>query len=265
MAVIVPTYAYATGPFNVDGHNTNLYSTTATEGIFSEVNGDLMASNLDAAFQMENYHVWPEEAVRVRSDYNNVAVDYMSETETGAQVADGNVREELIAVAGCGLRFYVPYPCDILWSMGFFITIWRPHFGVAADQEDVEDLVLGDIRTQISMNLPVGSVESSGVIAHTKRGYPASVQSNRDTGGLSQHEDVACFYVNLHHLTRDVSKGWADIHLKLLLKNPGGGYSSPVLFLTPRRWGGFKEKLINHDFYIRATFGSRNAVGLIVG
>lgn len=262
MATITPTYAYATGPFNVDGHNTNLYSETAGEGIYSEANGNLFS--FDAGFEMKDYHVWPEEAMRVRSDYTNIAVDYMSEVETGADVLDGDVREELINVAGCGLRFYVPYPCDVLWSVGFFVTVWRPHFG-SMSQEDATNSVLGDVRLQLSMDLPPLSVEADGVISHTKRGLPASVHVDSATDRMRQREDVACFYINLHHLTRNVSKGWADIHLKLLLKNPSTPYTADVITLVPRKRNGFKEKALSHEFFIRTTFGARNAVGLIIG
>lgn len=264
MPIIVPTYAYASGAFDVDGHNTNLYSGTTTEGVYSEANGYLGAANLDPAFEIEDYHVWPEEAIRVRSEYTNIAVDYMSDKETGADVAEDNVREELVNVAGCGLRFYVPYNCDILWTVGFFVTIWRPHFGTLA-QEDTTDVLLGDVRLQLSMDLPAGSAESSGTLTHTKRGLPASVQVDSDTNRMKQREDVACFYINLHHLTRDVTPGWADIHLRLLLRNPSTPYTADLITLVPKKRSGFKELAVNHEFSIRTTFGTRNPVGLILG
>lgn len=264
MATIVPTYAYTDGAaLNISGHNINLYSTVDGEGVYSEANGGIQAANTDLAFEIQDYHVWPEEAVRVRGDNNRQTVDYFSAVETGADVADGNAREELVNVAGCGLRFYVPYQCDVLFTAGFFVSVWRPHVG--GDQEDATNIDLGDIRMQLTMDLPTGSVGTSGVIGHSKRGLPVSVRVNTATDVVTQVEDVACFYFNLHHYEREVSMGFVDFHLRLLIKQPPGELTYAVVIPIPADTTGARTLSIDHNFYNRVTFGIRNPCALILG
>lgn len=266
MATIVPTYAYTDGAaLNISGHNLNLYSAVAGEGVYSEANGGLQAVNTDLAFEIQDYHVWPEEAVRVRGDNNRQTVDYFSAVETGADVTDGDVREELVNVAGCGLRFYVPYRCDALFTAGFFVSVWRPHVG--GDQEDATNIDLGDIRMQLTQDLPAGSAGSSGVIGHTKRGLPVSVRVALagGIGTVTQVEDVACFYFNLHHYERDITTGFVDFHLRLLIKQPPGELTYPTVTNVPRDSAGVRAYNYDHNYYLRTTFGIRNPCALILG
>lgn len=264
MATIVPTYAYTDGAaLNISGHNTNLYSVTDGEGVYSEANGGIQAANLDAAFAIQDYHVWPEEAVRVRGDNNRQTVDYFSAVETGADVADGNVREEMVNVAGCGLRFYLPYRADVLMTAGFFVSVWRPH--AAGSENDGINIDLGDIRLQMTIDLPAGSAGSSGVVNHTKRGLPVSVRVNVATGIVTQVEDVACFYFNLHHFERNVTAGFVDFHLRLLVKQPPGDLTYSVVTPIPADTTGARSVSYSHNFYNRVTFGIRNPCALILG
>lgn len=265
MPTIVPAYAYTdNAALSVSGHNLNLFSATSAEGAYSEANGWLDSNNRDPSFLVQNYHVWPEEAMRVRTDDNRQTVDYLSAVETGADVVDGNAREELVNVAGCGLRFYLPYSSDVLLTAGFFVSVWRPH--VASSNQEVNTNVnLGDIRMQLTMDLPAGSGGSSGVISHSKRGLPVSVRLNLNDGVLLQVEDVACFYFNLHHFERDVTKGFMDFHLRLLVKQPPGEATYSVTSPIPRDSTGVRTLALNHNFYNRVTFGIRNPCALVFG
>lgn len=266
MATIVPTYAYTDGAaLNISGHNTNLYSTVDGEGAYSEVNGGIQAANTDLAFEIQDYHVWPEEAMRVRGDNNRQTVDYFSDFEAGPSVGEDNVREELANVAGCGLRFYVPYACDILVTAGFFVSIWRPHIA-SSSQEVNTDVDVGDVRLQMTIDLPPGSIGSSGTISHSKRGLPVSVRLNLFNDTLLQVEQVACFYFNLHHYERDVSAGFVDFHVRLLLKQDG--FETRAVFTPIPRddsVGGSRDITINHNLFERVTFGIRNPCALILG
>lgn len=266
MATIVPTYAYTDGAaLNISGHNTNLYSVTDGEGVYSEANGGIQAANLDAAFAIQDYHVWPEEAVRVRGDNSRQMVDYFSDFESGPDVAEDAVREELINVAGCGLRFYLPYSADVLMTAGFFVSIWRPHIA-SGSQEDSTDIDVGDVRMQMVIDLPAGSAGSSGVVSHTKRGLPVSVRLNIFNDTMLQVEQVACFYFNLHHFERSVAAGFVDFHLRLLLKQ--SGFETRAVFTPIPRddsGGGSRDITLDHNLFDRVTFGIRNPCALILG
>lgn len=263
MAVIVPTYVYTDGAtFSVTDHNTNIYSETAAASILGEVNGNLDINNFDPTFRVQDYHVRPEEVVRVRSDYARDSVDYFSEAESGPPVADENEREELVNVAGCGMRFWIPYASTVVLNMGFFVNLFRLHLGSTSDQESVTDTDYGDVRVQLS----IGSAGSAPVVVkETKRGLPVSAQLNpSSTYVLENWEDVGSFYIDLHHTTR-ATPGWFDVHLRMLLSEGIGGVSYNVYRTFPKAGGGATRNLTHpHQAHTRVSFGIRHPVALVL-
>ena len=261
MTTIAPAYAYADGAaLSIVGHNLNMYSETAGEGFYSESNGGLSSANLDGKFKVQDHHVWPEEAIRVRSDYMRDSIDYFSEAETGADVAEDAAREELFNVAGCGLRFYVPYASSVLWNVGFFVNIFRLHRGSSSNQEDSTNQAFGDVRLQLSISEAGGAYS---VISHSKRTLPVSARLDTTSFGLSVYESTCAFRFDLHHFSRDIAAGWHDIHLKLLLSEPAGGLSSDVTRSIPKDNGSTRDRDYSHRLHNRVTFGIRNPVAIV--
>jgi len=265
MTTIAPTYAYTDNAIlSVNGHNLNLYSPTAGRGLYSESNGGLDAGNFAAAFRARDHHIWPEEAVRTRGEQSREPVDYWSEADAGPDVDDGNAREELINVAGCGLRFYVPYKSSVLWNIGFFVHVFRPFIGSKNDQE-VSSYTHGDIRLQLSLSEAGGSY---GKVAHTRRSLPVSVFIDNDPADprVTLYEDWCSFYFDFHHMSRNINAGWHDIQLRLGLTEPGGGTQHNIKRVVPSDTNpAGRTQIWNHSIHNRVTFGVRNPTGLVLG
>lgn len=265
MATIAPTYAYTTGAtLDINGHNANIYSETSGRSILGEVNGNLNINNFSGgAFAVRDYLVRPEEAVRVRSDYARDSVDYFSEAESGPDVADENAREELINVAGCGLRFWIPYAAVVVWNMGFFVNIFRIHRGRNGNGEDTTDDSFGDIRIQLSVGIDSGT---PSVIQESKRGLPVSAELNTVSPfSLTNYEEVGSFYIDLHHTSRTTGAGWVDLHLRLLLTEPADGLADSVLRTLPKDIAGAaRNTTADHQIHNRVSFGIRHPVALVL-
>lgn len=265
MAVIAPTYAYTTGAvLDINGHNGNIYSETSGRSVIGEANGNLNINNLAGTFKVRDYLVRPEEAVRVRSDYARDTVDYFSEVESGPDVADEHAREELVNVAGCGLRFWIPYASSVLWDMGFFVNVFRPHIGAATAQEDTTNDDFGEIRLQLSIG---HSGNTPSVVAETKRGLPVSVQveSSAPYDEIGLHENVCSFYIDLHHLSRVTQAGWCDLHLRMLLREPESASKRNVVVNLPKDNTGAPRTLtLAHTLHNRVSFGIRHPVALVL-
>lgn len=265
MATISPTYAYTTGAvLDIGGHNANLYSETSGRSVIGEVNGNLMIDNLAGSFQVRDYLIRQEEAVRVRSDYARDTVDYFSEVESGPDVADEAAREELVNVAGCGLRFWIPYASSVLWNMGFFVNLFRPHLGSSTAQEDSTNDDFGEVRLQLSVghsgNAPSG-------VAESKRGLPASVRIETASpyAVAAPYEHICSFYIDLHHLSRVTQAGWCDIHLRMLLREPEGAATRNIIVQLPKdNTGGARSLTLAHTLHNRVSFGVRHPVALVL-
>ena len=265
MTTIAPTYGYTTGAvLDIGGHNANLYSETAGRSVIGEINGSIDHLNLTGAFQVRDYHVREEEMVRVRSDYARDTVDYFSEVESGPDVADEAAREELVNVAGCGLRFWIPYASSVLWTMGFFVNLFRPHLGSSTAQEDTINDDFGEIRLQLSIG---HSGSAPSVVAESKRGLPASVriETSAPYAVATPYEHVCSFYIDLHHLSRVTQAGWCDIHLRMLLREPESASTQNVIVQLPKdNTGGPRSLTLAHTLHNRVSFGIRHPVALVL-
>lgn len=251
MAVITPTYVYTDGAaFDTSGHNGNIYSETAGRGIMSESNGGLDTNNFTVGFEIEDYHVWPEEAVRVRTDKSREAVDYFSINVQQAESDNWDVRN----VASCGVRFYVPYSGIILFNVGFFVNYFRPYIGDS--QEAGPDNPYGRIRYWLVMN-------DDTPLDATIRRLPCSAYINQGTPEVEVYEASSAFYVNLHHYARGVTPGWYDIQLKVQIENDANNADEAINRVIP---GNGSSQTVTeeyeHDVYNRVTFGIRNATAL---
>lgn len=264
MATIAPTYAYTTGAvLDINGHNANIYSETSGRSILGEVNGNLNIDNLAAAFAVTDYLVRPEEAVRVRSDYARDSIDYFSEAEGGPTVADEAQREELINVAGCGLRFWIPYAAAVVFNMGFFVNVFRLHYGSETSQEVLANIDFGDIRLQLSVGVD-GAAPS--IIQESKRGLPISARLDASSPyDLDGFDEVASFYIDLHHTARTTGAGWCDVHLRMLLSETDNPTTWQILRNIPKAGGGGAKAItVTHNIHNRVSFGIRHPVALVL-
>lgn len=251
MATITPTYVYTDGAaFDISGHNENVYSETSGRGVMSESNGGLEVANLNGSFQIRDYHVWPEEAVRPRTDGTREAVDYFSINVQQAESDDWDVRN----VASCGVRFYIPFSGIILFNVGFFVNYFRPYFGDS--QEAGPDNPYGRIRYWLVMN-------DNTQIAATVRRLPCSAYINVGSNALEVREAACAFHVNMHHFHRNASPGWYDIQLKVQVENDTSNQSADIVRSVPGNASTKnKSETYTHDVYNRVTFGVRNPTAL---
>lgn len=263
MAVITPSYVYTDGAvLNVSGHNGNIYSETSGISLLGEANGNLNINNFDAAFEVRDYLIRPEEAVRVRSDYARDSIDYFSEAESGADATTATAREELVNVAGCGLRFWIPYASTIIWNMGFFVNIFRLHRGSNSDPAELTNDEYGEVRLQLSVGV-AGAAPS--VVQESKRGLPVSARLDTTSSALSVWEELSSFYIDLHHTSRVSGPGWCDIHLRMLLREPEDAPARNIARSYPKdNGGGARTLTIAHTLHNRVSFGVRHPVALVL-
>lgn len=257
MAAITLTYVYPAGnDFNVTNHNANVYSTTGGRAIFSESNGYLDTNNLAGGFELQAYHVMPEEAVFARHDGALDSTDFFEAESYGDSETD------MFYVGGAGLRVYVPYDVTaIQWNVMFHV---QPH--VFLDETVVNesavtarDDAVGSIQYLLRLN--------GSNLTHTRRLLPAKVRVDKwNSGGAAPYTDPvirekirrASFPVNLQHLQTDVSAGWHDINLACYISR-NSLPEDVLLLLSPT--SQFKG---SYQAYQRVTFGVRSATALVL-
>lgn len=247
MAAITLTYVYPDGAgFNAGSHNANVYSATGGRGVFSESNGYLDTNNLAAGFELQPYHVMPEEAVFARFDGALDSTDFFS-IDSGS-----DVESDTFYVGGAGLRVYVPYDVTaIQWNVMFHVQPLVYVKDTFNDQNEVtsKDETLGSIQYMLRLN--------GSELTHTRRLLPSEVRL-ADTS-LTEKIRRGSYGVNLQHLQEGVSAGWHDINLACYIStiSENGEYYLLSQGTDSRLHGNF-------DLYQRVTFGIRSATALVL-
>ena len=235
MADTTLPYAYVDGATLVPAnHNRNLFSTTGTDGLLSNANGNLNEANLVAGFTVRAEHIHPEDAVRARSDGMSVDMDIVSDVFA-------STASDYVPIAGIAVRFYVPFTSAVLlWQWSSYITAWRYWVdnGLAAGYTP-------DIFTQAWIR---GTPQAS-----TIRAVPPSVHvAQASPAGVLTFEDRGAAWLDQSFAEFDVASGFHDMQLRLYIQ-------AFQLSRTIRRAINGVNVDANHYLKHRVSFGMRGA------
>jgi hypothetical protein len=215
MATITPATTYPAGALNIAGHNANVFSTTAGQGVMSEPNGNLGIANLDPAFVVRDEHVMSEEAVMAKAEGLTVPMDVYNNAFA--------MREEddpvFVPIGGLCQRVYIPFDVSaVVWQWSFYVAVWRP-FIVQAFEEQL----LGADIPQVSVRLFIDGTEYPAF----RRPLPVSADlwlSNTvgvDNGGSASsqinYENVSAVWYDITKLQTSVTAGYHELNVKLYM------------------------------------------------
>ena len=243
MTTINPSLTYTDGhTLDTDGHNKNIYTTGTGEGILSVANGGLDDTNLESAFVVEESHVGPEEAVRIRADWKLDTTDYLSDAFDSKE-AD----QSFTPVAGTAARIYLPYsPTVVVWEWTMFLTFWR--WRIETDDDTIGKHAIGLLAYHVD---PSGTETA---LMHTYRTLPVSAILDQSDGTFKNREARNGLLFDQTHILGSPDAGWHEIHIRLWMKRfELEGDLAPGLTVA--------ETSIKYDskFYQRASFGICNS------
>ena len=266
-------YTYPDGAaFDVGEHNENVYSFTEGRGIISEINGNLDRTNFrtgahdDTLVQAEHIrrgetHRFAQEGARETIDYWDAAfgqIDY-SESRKGWTDPSGATvnNSSFVPIAGCSVRIYLPYKCEmVLWQWSFFGNTARM-FGVGEDGDyDKFEMPAPDIQHRAFLD--------GSFIDHSKRYFPKTIRYAIPDGpplttSLYSTEGRNCRHWDMHHLELNMDKGWHELSARIYMARND---NSLQLHTKTARTGRLAtETPAVHDHYVhnRMTMGIRNA------
>ena len=268
MARIDPTlfYKYPDGSaIDTSEHSFNLFSTVDTRGIYSELNGNVDATNLRAGSsgQIEEQHIQAGETHRTVQtsgletlDYWDAAFGQPDRVAVTSQSPSGEVVDDAsyMPISGVSARIFVPYDVSMmLWQWSFYATVGRS-FAVEEDSA-------GDQHVSEAPVITHKAFLNGEPLEHTYRQFPrtyflkkfvASSDENYDVmtteGDNSRHWDMT-------HLVTNVKAGWHEISARLYMAQQG---RSAYNLRIPTALDGDPPNEPHH-ISNRITFGIRNA------
>jgi hypothetical protein len=271
MATITPATTYPNGAaLNIAGHNANVYSTTAGQGVLSEPNGGLVPANLAPSFTLRDEHVMPEEGTMARMDGTTIPMDVYNNA-FGIRDDDDPT---YVAVAGLGERVYIPFDVScVVWQWSFFVSCFQPYlYKTTTDTLDSATMALrvfidGVEQPAFRRFFPISAdiiVDDPG---HALRG------SNGSTSYDFEHTTQLWF--DITKLAQNVSKGFHELTVKLyqprvvfdpeLTANPAEELDitlTAAAFNQPRDSADvttLTDILVSTVVGTRVSFGTRNA------
>ncbi len=231
MAAITPATTYPTGPFPIEEHGRNVYSNTTGEGVMSEVNGNLDATNLHAsftAFQAE--HVFPEAHLFGRQETIRQPRQCFGDVFGGTLQSQDDVEdhpERLVTIPGANLRIYLPQTAAVLWQWSYFVA---PQRWVVFRTDNNDGLIQ---NTGLAMT--AAKVDGT-LIQHTIRPLPLSLGLNEQAEPVKtsfadaitvsninkrvfSYAGRTAVYRDMAYLSPTLQAGWHDIAVCLYLEN----------------------------------------------
>tara|TARA_R110000751_G_scaffold10847_4_gene39409 strand:+ start:1092 stop:1934 length:843 start_codon:yes stop_codon:yes gene_type:complete len=242
MKVLQP-YLFTEGtPLVADELNRTLYTTEQQQGVYSEANGGLDKSNLDAGFRLRQEHLQPEQVIKSRFSGAFTALDNMSDVSGRSPDAVNVKIPERQALPGCGLRVYAPFAATaIRWNLAWFWHVSRWLGLLTAGQTDTT--AVQEMRTHVFVD--------GEEIQWLRRQYPltwfkktpadyttASGASNFYNEAPWSTETEQAAYTNLSHMQSAAT----NVH--------------PLLKLAPgfhEVYVGFYVSPLNEEYFYRET------------
>lgn len=250
MAIITPATTYPAGALNVAGHNANIYSTAAGQGVMSEPNGGLEQANLAPAFAVRDEHVMSEEAVRASQDGLNVPMDLFSNGFGDSGEDEDSTREKVyITVAGLSHRVYFPYNArHVLWQWSTYIAVYHPVFYENQEGFNRDNLI---IRAYID-GLPIA--------AFTRPMVPSAMLyeglGTSNDALAEDYEDSTAMWYDFTKLVRNVPAGYHELSVKVYMERSEHTVALVAEGIIPDA----DDPADTYDYYAhnRITFGVRN-------
>lgn len=257
MAVITPATTYPDGvALDVAGHNANIFSTAAGEGILSEPNGGLDMTNLDAAFTVRDEHVMSEEAVMGRSESLTIPMDIYNNA-FGMREEDD---KQFVAIGGLCQRVYIPFNVSALvWQWSFFVAPFRPF-----TSKQVDDQLIGFDIPNMSVRMFIDGTEFSAfrrplTVSGDIKLSP-SVLGGTATDKIN-YENVTALWYDITKLQQNVTAGFHDIAVKIYIPRFHFSTDEDEAQVKPTT-ARFSPSGDTTEFFAtlhtRATFGTRS-------
>ncbi len=257
MAVITPATTYPNGvALDIAGHNANVFSTAAGEGILSEPNGGLDMTNLDAAFTVRDEHVMSEEAVMGRTESLTIPMDIYNNA-FGMREEDD---KQFVAIGGLCQRVYIPFDVSALvWQWSFFVAPFRPF-----TSKQVEDQLIGFDIPNMSVRMFLDGTEFSafrrpltvsGDIKLSPTVLAGTAQFNIN------YENVTALWYDITKLQQNVTKGYHEIAVKIYIPRfhfDNEEDEAQVRPTTVRFSPSGDTTEFQATLHTRATFGNRS-------
>ena len=250
MPTVTTPEPYTTGTlFDPDGHNNNIFGTTANIGVLRGLNGGLSSSNLDSGFKLQRDHVQPGGLIPIASAAMQPRpVDYISEMMGSS---DG---EEFIMISGAATRFYLPMACS--WVM-YEIEATVGQFIVANQNENIGEADDTTTDTSAWLTVFINGLRQSYCDTQLNN-WTTDVQLTTPT---TTHSPTDIYYsgrATIHYsfqvLKQNVSAGWQEVNLRV-------GIARSSLTFTQDDFGG--ESPNTWKIYSRVT--AYNRAGNIIG
>lgn len=270
MARIDPTlfYKYPDGTtIDTSEHSRNLFSTLDTRGIYSELNGNVDATNLRAGSsgQIEEQHIQAGETHRTIQasgletlDYWDAAFGQPDRVTTTSQSPSGEVVDDssYMPISGVSARIFVPYDCSMmLWQWSFYATVGRA-FAIETDSAGTQHVAEAPVITHKAFL-------DGTALEHTYRQFPRTYFLKKFVAGGDDNYDVMTTegdnsrHWDMSHLATNVKAGWHEISARLYMaENRGSAYN-----LRIPTGGSGEDDPSSQAYFIsnRITFGIRNA------
>lgn len=250
MATITPVTTYPAGALNIAGHNANVFSTTAGQGIMSEPNGGLEIANLDPSFTMRDEHVMSEEAVRGSQDGLNAPMDLFSNGFGDSGDSEDAPREKtFVTVAGLSHRVYFPFTARfVLWQWSFFSSVYHPAFYDVNNGYNRDNLI---IRAYL---------DGQPIAAFTRPLVPSAMiyegLGTTNNARSEDYEDSTAMWYDFSKLSKNVTEGYHELDIKVYMERNRHTTNFVAEGIIPD--ADDPADTYEYDVHNRITFGVRN-------
>lgn len=250
MATITAATTYPAGPLNIAGHNANVFSTTAGQGVMSEPNGGLEIANLDPTFKVRDEHVMSEEAVRGSQDGLNAPMDLFSNGFGDSGDTEDSIREKtFVTVAGLSHRVYFPFTARfVMWQWSFFSSVYHPAFYNTDTGYNRDNLI---IRAYL---------DGQPMAAFTRPLVPsAMIYEGLGTSNNARdedYEDSTAMWYDFSKLSKNVTEGYHELAIKVYMER--GSHTTDFVAAGIVPDADDPADVYEYDVHNRITFGVRN-------
>jgi len=248
MATITPATTYPAGALDIAGHNANIFSTTAGQGVLSEPNGGLEQANLAGSFRVRDEHIMSEEAVMARAEGLTTPMDIYSNAFGVKEETDS----AYVAIGGLCQRVYIPYAMSaVIWQWSFFAACFRPAITYDGDTQDSR-------LVELAMRLYIDGVEYPAF----RRFLPCTAYfENASADAVFNFENVGATWFDITKLQQNVAAGYHELSIKLFAPratNPLSDTDEGPTFVAPTGLFGPNSPLTTCRVYTRVSYGDRS-------
>ena len=258
MAVIPDNYPLVDGNvLDVAQWNRKIFSLVNNEGILSEPNGGLDATNLAANFRVRAEHIWPGEQARAASEWAVGTLDFYSDA------FNDDATSTFITIPGASSRFEIPYTASlVIYQWSLFASVWR--FTV---DDDPENAAVPAYRVAGAIDIGAG-IDGAPVANHTIRRMPETAWSYWQTATaltIRHTEQLCAQHYDQFHAVDNVVAGVheVDARVRAALADSAGALPTRRTVRWMPAGTGFTRD-VSSDMFTRITVGVRSAGAIVL-